>query len=207
MEAGGFGPAPGTIDSGPRSTSLSRVKRLLLAIGLVVTTAGCAANTVAGQPVPASPAGSQQPTAGGGTTAATVPPEPAPVRDGTCPYIPTAFVEDTNGQRVGKVRLSADQPHPACFFYRSDGGEQLRVQVLSGLDPLVAKAVVDRAAPVASSDPATLPGGWEGGKQPTDTGAVFAVARAGDAVVVVTNQKQTIKASRVAERAIAELGL
>jgi hypothetical protein len=183
------------------------VKRLLLAIGLVLVTAGCGGTTVAGNPVPTTPATAAQPPPASSTAAATVPPEPEPVRDGTCPYLPTAFVEDTNAQRVGKVRLSADQPHPACFFYRADGNEQLRVQVLIGLDPTTAKAVVDRAAPVDTSDPATLPGGWEGGKQPTDTGAVFAVARATTVVVVVTNQKQTIKASRVAEHVIAELKL
>jgi len=147
-------------------------------------------------------------TAGSGTAGSAVaPPEPEPARDGGCPYLETAFVADTNGQRVSRVRLSADGPHPACFFYRADGAEQLRVQVLTGVDPLVAKAVVDRAAPVASSDPATLPGGWQGGKQPTEAGAVFAVARAGAAVVVTTNQQQTIKASRIAERVIATLGL
>jgi hypothetical protein len=182
------------------------VKRLLLVGGLIVaTTAGC---TVTGEPRAAQTSGSAPSATTTTTTApAVVPPEPVPVRDGACPYLETAFVADTNGQRVGRVRLSADQPHPACFFYRADGGEQLRVWVLIGVDPVVAKAVVDRAAPVASSDPATLPGGWQGGKQPTGTGAVFAVARAGTAVVVITNQKQTIKASRIAERVIATLGL
>lgn len=144
------------------------------------------------------------------TTAATAvaaPPEPVAVRDGACPYLRSDFVADTNGQRVSKVRLSADRPQPACFFYRADGGEQLRVQVLVGVDPAAARAAVDRVAPVDSSDPATLPGGWQGGKQPTDAGAVFAVAKDGSVVVVVTNQKQTIKASRVAEQAITALGL
>jgi hypothetical protein len=67
--------------------------------------------------------------------------------------------------------------------------------------------MVDRVAPVQTSDPATVDGGWEGGKQPTDAGAVFAVAKGGAAVVVVTNQKQTIKAARVAEQAITTLAL
>jgi UPF0176 protein len=141
------------------------------------------------------------------TTSVTLPPEPVAARDGNCPYLDTAFVAQANGQHVSRVRLSADQPHPACFFHRADGSVQLHVQVLAGVEPAVAKRVVDRAAPVASSDPATLPGGWEGGKQPSDAGAVFAVAKGGSAVVVVTNQKQTIKASRIAEQAIAALGL
>jgi len=66
---------------------------------------------------------------------------------------------------------------------------------------------VDRVAPVATANPAQLPDGWTGGSQATDGGAVFAVAKGGTAVVVTTNQAQTIKAKRVAEKTIAELGL
>jgi hypothetical protein len=175
-------------------------------IALALLAAGCGtAVEQAGTPVPATP-----PTTQAATTAPpaapTVPPEPVPAADGACPYLETGFVEEANGQQVSKVRLSADDP-PACFFYRGGDREQLRIHVVTGDDVGIAKAVVDRAAPVASSDPATLPGGWEGGKQPTDTGAVFAVAKRGTAVVVVTNQQQTIKASRVAERVIITLGL
>ena len=178
-------------------------------LGLVLAAAACGGGSTAGTATAAGTAGTGEPSAeqAARPTEATVPPEPVPAREGACPYLQTAFVADTNGQRVSRVRLSADEPHPACFFYRGDGSEQLRVQVLVAVDPAVAKALVDRAAPVASSDPATLPGGWQGGKQPTATGAVFAVARAGAAVVVVTNQKQTIKASRIAEQAITALGL
>ena len=186
------------------------VKRLPFVIGFMLAVAACggtAERSAASTTTGTTPSVGQPVTATAQSTQAVVPPEPVPVRDGSCPYLQTTFVADTNGQRVSRVRLSADQPHPACFFYRGDGGEQLRVQVLVAVDPAVAKAVVDRTAPVASSDPATLPGGWQGGKQPTDTGAVFAVAKAGTAVVVVTNQKQTIKASRIAEQAITALGL
>jgi UPF0176 protein len=182
------------------------VKRLPIAIGLLLAVAGCT-TTTAGRPTAAtadlttaeSPAAPTQ-------TAAVAPPEPVPVRDGTCPYLDETFVAETNGQQVGDVRVSDDQPHPACFFYRSGGGEQLRVRVYVG-DAAVAKIIVDGVVPVATSDPATLPGGWDGGKQPTDDGAVYAVAKDGTAVVVVTNQKQTIKASRVAEQVITALGL
>lgn len=134
------------------------------------------------------------------------PPAPTPAVDGDCPYLDASFVEETNGQRVSDVKLSADTP-PACFFYRGSGAVQLTVHVVTGVDPAVARALVDQAAPVATSDPATVPGGWDGGKQPTDEGAVFAVAKDGAAVVVTTNQNQTIKASRVAEQAIEALGL
>lgn len=146
----------------------------------------------------------QQPTA---TTPDPPPPPPTPTQDATCPYLDTGYVEQVNGQRVGGVRTSADTPHPACFFYRSDGNEQLRIQVLVGADPATARALVDREAPVDTSDPAQLPGGWDGGKEPTDTGSVFAVYNGGSAVVVVSNQQQTFKSGEVAEQVIAALSL
>lgn len=131
---------------------------------------------------------------------------PAPTADGPCPYLDESVVEDVNGQLVGAVRISLDQPHPACFFERGDGNEQLRTWIVEGT-PGAAVAVVDAAAPVATSDPAELPGGWSGGSQPTESGAVYAVAKEGTAVVVTTNQSQTIKARRIAERVIENLSL
>jgi hypothetical protein len=137
--------------------------------------------------------------------AAALPPEPQPTNDGPCPYLENSYVADTNGQHVTKVKTSADQP-PACFFYRPDGGLQLTVRVYTG-DAAVAKGLVDGAAPVATANPAKLPGGWEGGAQATDDGAVYAVAKDTSAVVVTTNQEQTIKAKQIAQESITELGL
>jgi len=140
------------------------------------------------------------------TAAATAPPEPVPFGGGPCPYLDLAKVETTNGQRVSSVRISADRPHPACFFYRGDGREQLRTWIVVAT-PAVAGATVDAVAPVATSDRAELPGGWSGGAQPTSDGAVIAVARQGTAIVVTTNQQQTIGARRIAEQVIAALSL
>lgn len=135
-----------------------------------------------------------------------LPAAPQPSADGPCPYLDTQFVMDANGQHVTAVKVSADKPHPACFFYRPDGGLQVTVQVYVG-DALTAKAIVDKAAPVKTSNPATAPAGWNGGSMPTDDGAVYAVAKGGDAVVTTTNQQQTIKAKRITEQAIETLGL
>jgi UPF0176 protein len=137
--------------------------------------------------------------------AAALPPDPQPANAGPCPYLEESYVEDTNGQHVGKVQTSADQP-PTCFFYRPDGPVQLTVRVYTG-DANVAKALVDAAAPVATSNKAELSGGWEGGAEAKDDGAVYAVAKEGNAVVVTTNQEQTIKAKQIAEQAITALGL
>lgn len=115
-------------------------------------------------------------------------------------------MEAVNGERVGGVQISADRPYPACFFLRGDGAVQLRSWIVVDT-PEVARATVDTAAPVATSDLAELPGGWSGGSQPIADGAVFAVARHGIAVVVTTNQRQTISARRIAGQVIAALGL
>lgn len=132
----------------------------------------------------------------------TAAPPPEPVAEGPCPYLAQEEVEVLNGQRVGSVRISADEPYPACFFYRGDGAEQVRTWIVTAT-PEVARATVDAAAPVATSSLAELPGGWSGGTQPTVDGAVFAVARQGTALVVTTNQRPTIGARRIAEEVIA----
>ena len=135
-----------------------------------------------------------------------MPADPKPTGDGPCPYLDTEFVMDANGQHVTTVKVSADKPHPACFFYRPDGGLQVTVRVYVG-DATTAKAIVDRAAPVKTSNPATAPEGWNGGSMPTPDGSVYAVAKDGNAVVTTSNQQQTIKAKRITEQAIETLGL
>ncbi|HEU5473141.1 MAG TPA: DUF2020 domain-containing protein [Actinophytocola sp.] len=181
------------------------MRRAVIFVALVVGLVGCAGpQVVVGTPGAVAGDGG---SSGAVTPTSVGPPaSPEPVRDGACPYLEKAFVEDANGQRVGKVRVSVDEPNPACFFYRSDGRVQLTTQVYVG-DEGVAKALVDRAAPVDTANPAELPAGWTGGSQSTDAGAVFAVAKGGAAVVITTNQAQTIKAKRVAEKTIAALGL
>ncbi|MEU4801474.1 DUF2020 domain-containing protein [Actinosynnema sp. NPDC023587] len=152
-------------------------------------TASAASSTPSSAPGPAGP-----------------PPVPEPVAEGTCPYLEPGVVAEANGQLVRKVRLSADQPRPACFFYANGTDVQLSVWVFQGVER-TAKAVVDRAAPVADSSPASAPAGWAGGSLVGDTGAVYAVAKGGAAVVVTSNQQQTIKAKRIAETVIGNLGL
>lgn len=139
------------------------------------------------------------------STAPELPPSPEPVAEAVCPYLETDFVARANGQRVAQVQISSDEPYPACFFYRPDGEQQLDVRVYTGV-PEVATALVDAAAPVNTSNPANAPAGWKGGYQSTDDGAVYAVARDGDAVIVTTNQKQSVKARSVAEEVISGLG-
>lgn len=132
-----------------------------------------------------------------------VPPAPEPATDGPCPYLDKAFVEDTNGQKVSKTKTSTDQP-PTCFFYALNGKTQLTVRVFNG-DAAVAEALVDQAAPIDTSNPAEEPAGWKGGYQQTDGGSVYAVAKGGHAVVVTSNQEQSIKGRTITTEAIAGL--
>ena len=176
------------------------MRRLVLLVPAAVLLAGCGATTVPGTATPSPPSAST------GASGTGLPPDPQPASTGDCPYLDSQFVADANGQHVSKVRLSADQPHPACFFYRPDGKIQLTVRVYVG-DAKTAKALVDKAAPVESSNPASDPSGWKGGYESTDDGAVYAVAKGTAAVIVTTNQKQSVKARTVAKKTIAALEL
>ncbi|MGH3799470.1 MAG: DUF2020 domain-containing protein [Pseudonocardiaceae bacterium] len=167
----------------------------------VIATGSC--GVLATAPAPVQPVHAGPPAA---APAVVAPLQPQPVAKGPCRYLPAAAVEAVNGERVGAVEVSADQPHPACFFLRGDGTVQLRTWIVVAT-PEVARATVDAVTPVATSDLAELPGGWSGGSQPTADGAVFAVARQGTAVVVTTNQRQTISARRIAGQVIAALDL
>ncbi|MQA10627.1 MAG: DUF2020 domain-containing protein [Pseudonocardiaceae bacterium] len=173
------------------------MRRLLPAMALVVLVA-CTPATEQKPPATSAPATEQAPPK--------VPPEPRPAADGPCPYLDEMSVEKTNGQRVSRVRISTDKPHPSCFFYRADGTVQLTARVYLG-EVRVARALIDKVAPVDTSNPATQPTGWEGGYQPTGDGAVYAVANGPAAVVVTTNQRQTVKAREITKQVIASLAL
>src|SRR5689334_3913112 len=172
------------------------MKRALL-LPLLGALAACGPDVVQSTPVPATPTTHVTTTT---SAAPTVPPAPQPASDGTCPYLATNFVAEANGQRVPKVKLSTDEPHPACFFYANATEIQLTVRVYVG-DERIAKKIVNEAAP-DGSQPASQPTGWTGGYVSGDTGVVYAVSKAGSAVVVTSNQKQSIKARRITEEAI-----
>lgn len=172
----------------------------LLLIGVL---AGCSTEQPAATSTTASKTSVQPPAS---TAPKEAPPIPEPTTDGECPYLSTGVVQEANGQLVRKVRLSEDSPNPACFFYANSTDVQLSVWVYEG-DAKIAKAIVDRAAPIAQSSPATAPEGWNGGSLTSDTGAVYAVAKGANAIVVTSNQQQTIKARRITETVVTNLEL
>lgn len=181
------------------------MRRLVFAMLTVASSALLAAcSTGQAPPAPEPVSAASSPSSSAPPEA---PPAPEPAADGPCPYLDTDAIARANGQSVGEVRISAGEaPHPTCYFYRPDGDLQLTVRVYAG-DPAVAKAVVDKAAPIDTSNPADEPAGWTGGYESTEDGAVYAVAKGGNAVVVTTNQAQSVKARNVAKDAIRGLGL
>lgn len=180
-----------------------------------VLLAGCTSSAQPATPptstAPAATTASTPPTsarvAPTSAPAAALPAVPTAQATGTCPYLSADDVAAFNGEKVYGVKLDPSQNPPACFFARGDGSPQLTVWVYTAPSPAVATAVVDRAAPVATTDPADQPAGWTGGSRGATGGAVYAVAKGAVAVVVTTNQEQSVKARRVTEQVIRALGL
>lgn len=129
-----------------------------------------------------------------------------------CPYLDTDWVAQTNGQRVTGVGTDTRFDPPACQFWSYPEEPQLTV-VVRHMDSVEdARAVVDFVAPVDLTQPATLPGGWDGGRHgggdvPGRIGAAYAVAKGPTAVAVFTNQHESVKAETVAKEVIANLAL
>ncbi|WIX80698.1 DUF2020 domain-containing protein [Amycolatopsis carbonis] len=178
------------------------MRRILALAPALALLAGCSVSTpIAGTAQPAPPSTTTKHAAEPG-----LPPDPQPAREAKCPYLSAETVQDANGQHVTTVRVSDDGPHPSCFFYRPDGGLQVTVQVYVGTKDVATK-LVNRAAPVDTSNPASDPAGWKGGYQPAGDGVAYAVSKGGAAVIVTSNQQQSIKARTVAKKAIAALKL
>lgn len=130
-----------------------------------------------------------------------------PAKTADCPYLDQMEVQYDNGQHVASVKVSSSsdgQPHPVCYFYRPDGHLQMTVRVYVGT-ATVAAALVDQAAPIKTSSPADQPPGWNGGSQAMSDGAVYAIAKGGTAIVVLSNQLQTIKCRLVATAIVKNL--
>ncbi|MCT1450501.1 DUF2020 domain-containing protein [Corynebacterium sp. p3-SID1194] len=139
---------------------------------------------------------------------------PEVARDGVtdCPYLETQFVAETNGQKVTASGTDERFDTPACVFWSYPDEPQLQVIVRHTGSAEEARAVVDHFAPVDLTDLAEDPAGWSGGRAgggviPGAVGGVYAVAKDAVAIVVLTNQKESVKAQLIAEQAIANLSL
>lgn len=128
-----------------------------------------------------------------------------------CPYLETQWVADTNGQRMTGLGIDERFDTPACVFWSYPDEPQLTVIVRHMHTPEEATAVVDWAAPIDTTEPAEEPEGWSGGRVGGGIAghetALYAVAKGTVAVVVFTNQEQSLKAELVAKEVIQNLSL
>lgn len=126
----------------------------------------------------------------------------------------TNWVAETNGQRTTGVGIDTRLDTPACVFWSyAQTPPQLTVIVRDMPDEDSAAAVTDWAAPIDTTEPAEDPEGWSGGRAgaammpeglPTGhNGALYAVSKDNKAVVVFTDQEQSIKAELIAKEVIA----
>nr|WP_232816745.1 DUF2020 domain-containing protein [Corynebacterium diphtheriae] len=135
------------------------------------------------------------------------PPMPPQGRDGfEVPYLDSQWV-DTNGQRMTGQGVDTRFDTPACVFWSYPEAPQATVMVRHMTSEEEAIRVVDWAAPIDTTEPAEEPEGWSGGRAGHEEGAVYAVQKGPVAVVVWSNQQQSLKAELMAKEAIARLGL
>ena len=123
-----------------------------------------------------------------------------------CPYIDPGWLEETNGQRLTKQGFDTRFPTPACVFWSYQDDPQATVIVRDMPTVEDARAAVDWAAPIDATEPASFDG-WEGGRGVVNEHAVYAVQKDTHAVLVWSNQQQTVKSEQIAHGAIANLGL
>lgn len=126
-----------------------------------------------------------------------------------CPYLDGQWVQNTNGQRLTGTGVDTRFDPPACVFWSYEDSPQVQVLVRKMTTNSQAVAVVDQAAPIDSTLKALSPAGWSGGRRGGDehSGAVYAVWKDETAVVVLTDQDQSVKAQQIAEEAIKNLQL
>lgn len=146
-------------------------------------------------------------------------PAPLPAQEpGECPYISDEQAKIFNGQGLGQTMIRPTKPYVVCDFYRSDGGWSASIQVAKAKDEATAVAMVDYAAPVKKSYPATLDGGWTGGYWNKEIGAppqllneqeqaVYAVSKGKIVIIAASNEAESKKAKNFVVGAIENLKL
>ena len=123
-----------------------------------------------------------------------------------CPYLDTQWVADTNGQRMTRWGVDKRFSTPACVFWSYPEEPQATVIVREMPSVEEARAVVDAAAPINDTELAEFDG-WSGGRGVFEDHSVFAVQKDTHAVLVWSNQLQTLKPQLIAQETISRLGL
>jgi UPF0176 protein len=155
------------------------------------------------------------PAVNGSELPADTSPDLAGPRDATCPYLDGGMVEELTGERWTGTSLDTRFETPTCVYWSYEEVPQAVVQVRWMTTHQDAVAVVNWAAPVDTTTKALQPEGWSGGRGGTSDseygvpggGAVYSVFKDNIAVTVTTAQDQSVKAQKIAEQSITNLGL
>lgn len=178
-----------------------------LGVLLSVAAAGCSA----GDPDPeggdsSSAALTATSQAGTTDTSAAPPPPPPPVLGaGPCPYLDQGYVEETVGQRMGRVETitTEGQPAPDCVFYRPDERAAVTIDLSTYPDPVAAQN-----AALVSVSPEAMPItdiGDYGGVLITPGQTLLAVTTGRVLLVIITNQETSLQARELATTVLAAL--
>jgi hypothetical protein len=174
--------------------------RLAIVLGLAagLLLAGCDG----GQAVPpAAPTSTVPPTRGQAVTPTRTPP-PVTVA-APCPYADTATVMDIVGQHIARTTVTKTTPHPGCTFYRPNAEKAADVAVSVLASPAAAQADTIRLTG-AGANPVDSVG--DGGTVAiTADGAVLAVSKGRELVVVRINQRISLEAIELAKLVVARL--
>ncbi len=195
-----------------RTLPTTGLKTILLSSVIALGVSGCTTDEPEAAPAPATTSAvpvETVPEANVDALPVDALPEVPRAAQQACPYLDTQWVADTNGQRMTGLGIDERFATPACVFWSFPEEPQLTVIVREMATVDDAIAVVDWAAPIDTTEPAEEPEGWSGGRLGGSggTGALYAVQKDTTAVVVFTNQDQSLKAQLVAEEVITNLRL
>lgn len=171
---------------------------------LVLLLAGCGGGTDgAGSTTPATTPPASSPSAAPTTTAPAPTTAAEPVTtEADCPYLDTAYVEGTVGQRTPTVTTTGvpGGPPPTCTFDKPNGEPALVVEISQAADPVAAQtAAVERVAALGGTAVRDI---GDGGGIAVGPQTVLAVADGSLVVVVTVNQESSLQAREIARTVV-----
>ena len=131
--------------------------------------------------------------------------QPTPTEDADCPYLSADEASDLTGERLDKVQIDPSYDPPACFFGTGEGAIMLMVSLETVDSPDEAVSLVDEIVPPDSTERADIDGGWTGGKNTSEAGAMLAVYREDQVFTVQTTQARSEAVQSVADTVLPRL--
>lgn len=126
--------------------------------------------------------------------------------EGECPYLDTAFVQETVGQHIERTTYTTTSHElvPSCTFYRPDGEPAADVAVTAYPTMVEAQnAAISRGTPAAAPVDDVADGGVV---LVTEGSTVLAVTSGRTLLVVTINQASSLEAREIAAEVAPLLG-